>query len=472
MPMPKRSTNISGPGRLSPRRFETLQRAFVEFLTIPTLVIAAFLLLALGMYLLDAGGGAGGWGGLFSDPQATRDFLGVIAAGIITVTSMTFSLLLLAVQQGAAALTSLVLDQFLRRKINQFYFGFFAGLALYSLIMLASVGPSHHPSYGVAVAGMMTAAALYMLIFLIYSTINQMRPVVILRSIHNHTLLARENQLDLLRRTRRSPRLDGKAGVRVLADSNGFMTRIDIPAIAGAVTDTGAEVVILASIGDYISFGDPVAEIRTAGGRDLSSLEPVIREAVDVEEQRDIDGDPAFGIEQIVTIGWTSISTAKSNPDPGLLAIFDLRDLLARWVQTDEAFGSRAEAISNPNSPVVYADNLASEVMKGFESLVVVASESMQHQCSAQCYRTFAQQFHRLPPFLRQRTVDIIMRSLAGLGDHIPTGDLAAALTVLTEVLTALGETKCADAIVAAQRQLELSIGRLNSRSTRARAGG
>lgn len=431
-------------------------------------MIAGFLLLALIMLYLDAGGTPLGWEGLFSDPQATRDFLGVVAGGIITVTTMTFSLLLLAVQQGAAALTSLVLDQFLRRKVNQFYFGFFVGLALYSLIMLASVSPSHQPALGVAVAGALTAAALYMLIFLIYSSINQMRPVVILKSIHDHTLLARHNQLDLLRRTRRTPKWRGKCSVRIAADSSGFMARLDTAAIAEAVADSGAEVVILVSVGDHVSFGDSIAEIRAAPEQDLSALEPVVRKAVDVEEQRDIDADPAFGIEQIVTIGWTTISSAKSNPDPGLLTIWSLRDLLARWLEEDRAFGMEAEAVADPTSPVVYTDNLAIEVMKGFESLVVVASESMQHQCAAECYRTFASLFHRLPPDFQRRAADIVRRSLAGLGDHIPTSDLTASLATLGEVLTVHGQTKCAKAVAGALRQLEFSIGNLHSRSTRA----
>lgn len=70
---------------------------------------------------------------------------------------------------------------------------------------------------------------------------------------------------------------------------------------------------------------------------DVSSLESLIRKAVSLEYQRDLDTDPAYGIEQLVTIGWTSISTAKSNPGPGLLAIWNLRDLLARWLHTDGA---------------------------------------------------------------------------------------------------------------------------------------
>ena len=466
-------------GERSRHLWETVRRAFVEFLKIPTFVIVGFLLLALVMFLLDeariANKGQASkemWGGLFSDAQATRDFLGVIAASIITVTSITLSLLLIAVQQGAASLTSLVFDQFLRRRANQLYFGFFIGLALYALIVLTSITPFHQPIYGVAMAGVMTVIALYMLMILIYTTIDQMRPVVIIKSIHDHTLLARACQRDLLRSTRRSPRLEEAARARVAADRSGFMTRLDVGAIVKAVADTGTEVIILVSIGRYVAFGDAIAEIRMAREHDVSSWEPVIRQAVALEEQRDLDSDPAYGVEQLATIGWTSISTAKSNPSPGLLTIWNLRDLLTRWLQTDAAFGAGADTDADPAAAVVYSDDLPEQLMQAFESLAVVASESMQHQSAAEIYLTFAGLFHRLPPPLQRRADDLLLRSLSGLGDHILTSDLEASLSAVVAALNAAGRSQGAGAVGAAQHQLGLSIGRLNSRSTRTKASG
>jgi uncharacterized membrane protein len=466
-------------GEMSRHFWETARRAFVEFLKIPTLVIVAFLVLAAIMFVLDEARIASRgetskemWGGLFSDAQATRDFLGVIAASIITVTSITLSLLLVAVQQGAASLTSLVFDQFLRRRANQLYFGFFIGLALYALIVLTSITPAHQPIYGVAVAGVMTVIALYMLIILIYTTIDQMRPVVIIKSIHDHTLLARVCQRELLRRTRRAPRLEGAARVHVTADRSGFMARLDAIALSKAVTDGRTEIVILVSIGGYVAFGDAIAEIRMAQEHDTSSLEPAIRNAVGLEEQRDLDSDPAYGIEQLATIGWTSISTAKSNPGPGLLTIRNLRDLLARWLHIDPAFGAGADIDADPAAAVIYADNLPEELMRAFESLAVVASESMQHQSAAEIYLIFAGLFHRLPPRLQQRAEDLLLRSLSGLGEHILTNELEASLSAVVAALNAAGRSQGAGAIETARRQLEWSIGRLNSRATRTEAGG
>lgn len=469
--------SFAGLVEASHRLWEIVHRAFVEFLKVPTMVIAGFLLLAMVTFILDDASttaeGQAMWGGLFSDAQAARDFLGVIAGSIITVTSITLSLLLIAVQQGAAALTSLVFDQFLRRRTNQLYFGFFIGLALYSLLVLASINPSHQPVYGLAAAGVLTVVALYMLIVLIYTTINQMRPVVIITSIHDHVLRARERQLEFLRRTRRAPRFPGTARARISADRSGFMVRLDVPAIEQTVADADGEIVILVSIGDYVAFGDPIAEIRMEVGPDVGSLEAAIRKAIALEGQRDLDTDPAYGVEQLATIGWTSISTAKSNPGPGLLTIWNLRDLLARWLQTDEAFGASNDvAAAGPAAPVIYVDNLPERLMRAFESLAVVTSESMQHQSAAEIYLTFASQLRRMPPQLQRQADDLLLRSLSGLGDQILTSDLEVSLSALADALTAAGQTRSAAAIAAAQRQLGRSIGRLNSRATRVEASG
>ncbi|MGH6935892.1 MAG: DUF2254 family protein [Methylocella sp.] len=98
---------------------EALRRAFAEFLAVPTFVIFGFLLLAGLTYGLDRARNMGeqpavglAYGVLFSDQQAVSNFLGVIATSIIALTSITFALLPIAVQQGAAALTSQIFDQF------------------------------------------------------------------------------------------------------------------------------------------------------------------------------------------------------------------------------------------------------------------------------------------------------------------------------------------------------------------------
>lgn len=223
-----------------------VRRAFGEFLLLPALTLAAFVALAGVTSFLD--GTDAGWvrafreplrQHLFRDPQATSSLFATAATGVITVTSITFSLLLLAVQQSAAALSHQVYDQFLRRRINQFYFGFFVGLAVFSLVILGTVDRPYNPVCGATAALALTGFGLAMLVVLLYTTVNQMRPAVAIAAIHDLTLSARAGQAGLLAATR-PPR--AAAGEGVTSRRDGYVVAVDHESLAAAARRAGGTV--------------------------------------------------------------------------------------------------------------------------------------------------------------------------------------------------------------------------------------
>lgn len=443
------------------------------------MVIAAFLLLAAGTTVLDRAEGL--WVGplraamrshVFADAQSTAALLGVIAGGLVTITSITFSLVLLAVQQAASSLTFQVVDQFLRRRLNQVTFGFFVGLAIYALAVLATVAEPFNPVYGATTALLLSGVALYLLLLLLYTTLNQMRPAEIAEAIHDHTLAARQRQLALLRKTRRTPRVSQPDTIWIRGTRRGFVAHVDVDAIAAALPRAPglAEVTLLVSIGSYVAYGDAIASV-TGAVDDREAVEDAVHGAVRLERQRNLAFDPAYGVEQLATIAWTSISTSKSDPAPGLLVIHSLRDVLARWAAEGvEEKGSPGGA-DEPDVAVVYSDDVLPQLMDAFESLAVVSSESMQHQAFAEITRTFATMFDRLPTDLQRRAEELVRRILPALGDHVLTADLDAALSSLTSSLAAAGKRETAAALQAAHAGLAGTVGKLNSRSTRVPSG-
>lgn len=450
--------------------YALFRRAFAEFLTLPTGVILAFILLAIGSFVLDRTEIA--WlepvrallkTHIFVNAKATSDLVGTIAAGLITVTSITISLLLVALQQAAGSLTTEVFDQFLRRRLNQFYFGFFVGLSLFALITLATVNDRFNPVFGATLAFLLTGVALYLLILLLYTTINQMRPAEIIEEIHRLTLLARQRQLGLLRRTRRTSGSEAVVGTTVRAAQHGYVTRIDVDTVGDAARRAGpeVEVILLTSIGSFVALQDVIAEVKAGTPTVAMQLEDAVQCAIHLERKRDVILDPAYGIEQLQTIAWTSISTAKSNPAPGLLTIRSLRDVLARWAIEEN------EQPAEPPYPVVYTDNTFAQLMDAFENFAVVSSESMQHQNFIEVLYTFTAMFDRLPVAWQRRTEEIISSMLSVLGDLVLTAELDGALSALAEKLEAAARYETASAVTAAQRQFRLSVGKLNSRATR-----
>jgi uncharacterized membrane protein len=306
--------------------------------------------------------------------------------------------------------------------------------------------------------------ALFLLILLLYTTINQMRPEQIMNAIHNHVAIARECHLSLLERTRRNPTVEGASSALARAGEEGFVVRIDIDLIARAAAKLvgGGEVTLLVEIGSYVAFDDAVACARAQSEDGAAALAKAAQAAVILELQRDIDTDPAYGVEQLALMGWTSVSTAKSNPATGLMAVRTLRAILARWS------GEQSEGPGSAALPVVYTDYTFAELMDAFESLAIVSSESMQHQIFAEVLRTFAVMYPRLPPEQRPRSEDLMLRILPAMGDHALSRDLDSALSALFETLTVCDRAETASLVRTAQLKLREGIGRLGSRSTRA----
>lgn len=302
-----------------------------------------------------------------------------------------------------------------------------------------------------------------------------MRAEEIVAAIHGHTLAARGRLLPFLAATRRTPRGMGSVVLQVRSESHGFVAAVDLPPIRAAALRAGGdvEVVLRVAIGTFVAYGDPIAEVRAGSAEAASEMAVTTRGAIRLELQRNLDIDAAYGLEELEMIAWTSISTAKASPGPGLLAIRSLRDLLARWALKTKGAGDLATALAIENeadedsAPVVYTDDTFHRLFDALESLAVVSTESMQHQAFTEIVLALSMMFERLPPDLQARSEQVILRILTGMGDHMLTMRLEIELTALATALRRGGAQGTAAAVDAARQAMGQSLGTLNSRATR-----
>lgn len=444
-----------------------IRRAYREFMAIPAYILLGFVGLAVCTLLLDSVDA--GWVRqgrdfltryIFRVEHKTADLLGTILSGLLTLISITFSVLLLAVQQTASTLTNQVYDQFLRRKVNQIYFGFSVGLAVYTLLILATVGDGFNPVYSTVCVVLLTVFALGLLILLIYGTIDQMRPSVIIQSIHDHVLRARGRQRALVRRTRREPRSGWPARAEVRAEIDGFLQRIDLDCLTDPLREAGpAEVVVQNSVGTYAARGDVLATIRSESAAAAARLVPAVRKALHLEPERDLDHDPAWGIVELENVAWTTTSSAKSAPEPPRLTINALRDMLARWSDQEAREQPPPEA---DVLPVVYHDNVYRQAIDTLATIAAGAKESYQHMILADAFRAFGLLYEAVNPPLQAQVLDTVRRIIPALQPLVFTHNLEEALGWLADTLGRHGQAEAAGELEAARREMEKRIGRVS----------
>lgn len=460
-------------GHARDRILDLVRRSLREFIGLPLAVVAAFLCLFALTCLLDEilwdrpGPAPLPWlAHLLGDTAAIASLLSTVASGMITVTSITFSLLLLAVQQTASTLSTHVYDQFIQRRSNKISFGFFVGLSVFVLLTLGSASPDHKPILGALVSLLMTGAALCMVVILIYSTIDQMRPHSVIAAIHGHTVEARITERDMITGTRRVLRNGLSWSQTVHTDAYGVVCGIDVPAIERSTAALDIDVEIIARVGTNVAFRDPLYRLHAArplAADGLAGLIDAVGAAITIESRRTIARDPGFGIEQLSSIAWTTASTSKQNPQPAILVCHRLRDIIARW--------SRADPIPDRvTARVVYADRAVDDAILALAAIGVVASESMQNTLAAEIWRTLATLLDDVPAERLPALTDTARRLLSSLGDHVLTRDLEEALNRCRLSLDGRGQPEAAEEIRSAVAALAASIGVLNARGTRASA--
>lgn len=389
-------------------------RALTGFFAVPLVVVAVFAALAVFSILADQqliplGGIRKGLDQVIGN-QAAAPTLQAIAAGVITIASITFSVLLLAVQQTASNLSPVVFDQFIRRKGNQFLLGYFVGLSLYSYVVMAAVQQKNPPIVGAFLATVLTVIALALLLVLIYSTVDQMRPSNVLREIHKRTLAARKYEAELIRRTHRSERSTSRVLATYTADTNGYITEISLPSLARSLARIpNAEVRLHVTLGDYVAYGDVIATVRDDDEEHARSLENTVRAAVVIASERNLQRDATTGIDELGNIAWSSASSAKHNPEVARQALNELRDLAARWMLDPPRNDRNAQGADEHGHddddalPIVYPDNDLDRIFQTLFSLLVSAQESRQHMTAARVLDAYAALLPHAPEAERDR---------------------------------------------------------------------
>ncbi len=454
----------AGPIGLMP----LLRQGYHEFLGFPTLIVAGFV--ALAALTLGLDNAHAGWleaareflrRFVFAKESGTASLLGTLLGGLLTVISITFSVLLLAVQQTATSLSNQVYSQFLRRRINQLYFGFFLGLAVFDVVALAAAHPGFNPVITATTASVMTVGGLCLLIVLIYSTVDQMRPTVIIESLRDHTLKARAEAQPLLRRTRRKSASAAPVQRTVFADNDGFLQEVDLgrlERLLGQARDPDLEIEILHTIGAFVAYDDRLAVVRARDGARTQGLAEGIKQALELRTERDLQHDPAFGIVQLESIAWTTASSAKSTPEPPRLVINVLRDVLGRWIA---GVGGRQDGGHGKALPVVYPDGVHRDAIDAIVTIGLASHESLQHLVIAAALHALGQLLPRAKGELHEHLLRSIGTLIPALSDLILTTRLGEVLDSLRATLEDEGAHEVAAEVGEALRRKQAQRGRL-----------
>ncbi len=324
---------------------------------VPTVLAALALLLAsvlveVDVALLSNAQARGVLPWLFSGTaDAARSVLSTIAGSLITVISIAFSLIIIALQQASAQFTPRVLRSFTADRGNQIVLGMYIATFLYALLVLRAVRSASQdlsqvsfvPALSVTVAIVLAIICLGLLIYFIHHTSQSLQVSVILERVRTDL----NAQIDA-RYPDRAP--DGivdqpplsvlvaalaETGAchRIHSERTGFIRTIDEDAIRAAPLDGVRSLWIQRQVGEFVTTGGILAEYRADTPPHAppdGQLARCVRDAFIVDDRRSINQDPLFGVRQLVDIALKGLSPGINDPTTADYALYHLGDALGR----------------------------------------------------------------------------------------------------------------------------------------------
>lgn len=323
-----------------------------RFWVVPGLIVVASALLAIAMTQLDR---------LYFDeiernvpwlftgtPDAARTILSTIAAAVITIVSISFSLTIVALQQAATQYSTRVLRTFTSNLGNQIVLGVYLGTFMYALIVLRAVRTETDvtggfvPQIAVSIAIIMATAGIGVLIYFINHIARSIQVATVIDQIQQQfKLQLRDLYPDEAEEGTKDPRpaRDIRADkgqnpdiYQVRAKKEGFVSEISENPLRGAREASKRWVYLAAKVGDFVPAGAVLAEIgpRYRPDDDDGDLERRVQNTFDIKAHPSETQDLLFVIRQLVDIALKSLSPGINDMTSAEYAIYYLGDGLRR----------------------------------------------------------------------------------------------------------------------------------------------
>jgi uncharacterized membrane protein len=311
---------------------------------VPTIEVVVAVALYFGTHAIDRAAFSGSitlpsWM-MFGTADAARQILTTLAAAVITVVGVVFSITIVTLTLASTQFGPRMLRNFIRDRGTQFTLGTFVATFVYATLVLISIGPASPgrdfvPHLSITIAVGLVALLMGVLIYFIHHIAASIQLPQVIASIakdlsraidaESHddgvSVEAGPSVPELLRRMN-----DG--GGRVPAPESGYLQFVQHETLIGLAAEKGAVIRLLHRPGHFIVQGHPLATVWPPQAAEAVSR--ALRRAHITGSSRTLAQDLAFAVDQLVEIAIRALSPAVNDTFTALTCIDWLGESLCK----------------------------------------------------------------------------------------------------------------------------------------------
>lgn len=262
------------------------------------------------------------------DVDGARVVLSTIAGGMMTVTSIVFSLTFVALTTMSSQLGPRILLFFMHDRPTQVVLGAFVGVFVFALVALlgAGGGIAAPPTFSLGLAMIMSACAFGLMIYFVHHIAESLQADVVVARLGEQLRSAIENvserdegeQVDEAMRRR----FDSAETHPIAAPVSGYVQYIDIAGLLEAAERKEFSIELLARPADFCVAGDAVAR----GAGDKEAIEKAVVAAFIFGERRSPSQQAHFEITALTEVAVRALSPGVNDPYTAAACIDRLLD--------------------------------------------------------------------------------------------------------------------------------------------------
>ncbi len=331
----------------------------VNFWLIPSLMVLGAVGLSFLMLRIDAKFDGHsmfmGMGWKFtSGTDGARQILATVASSMITITSITFSLTIVALQLASSQFGPRLLRNFMADRGTQIVLGTFIATFTYSLLILRSIhteeDESFVPHYSLLLAVLSALAALGVLIYFIHHTATTIQADQVIKNVSAELKRSLANLFPEPLGHMAVPPADSEAfergvqdAVPIASTSSNYLQAIDADAIMQLVTEHDLMLRIEQRPGRFLLEGVVLAKAWPRAHLDEAVCDK-IRNTFVLGGVRSPLQDAEFAVDQLVEIAIRALSTGINDPNTAIACIDRLAEALVYLTRRAEPARYRADA--------------------------------------------------------------------------------------------------------------------------------
>ncbi|MGE5457877.1 MAG: DUF2254 domain-containing protein [Methanococcaceae archaeon] len=279
-----------------------------------------------------------------SSAEGARGILTTIAASMITVAGVVFSITIVALSLTSSQYSSRVLRNFMRDHKTQFVLGVFIGIFSFCLIVLRTIrGPEESkfvPEIAVFFAVILSFLGIGAFVFFIHHIASSIQASQIIANIYNETMdIVNKMFPDELKVDQEDE--DNRIKIKwmeddnfypVLTDKTGYIQKINRNLLLKTAKRYDVVLRVEVPIGTFLIESTPFISIQGNKKPDEEVIN-LLKKVLTIERQRTIEQDPAYGIRQLVDVALKALSPGINDTTTAIMCIERLTAILCRLAE-------------------------------------------------------------------------------------------------------------------------------------------